>query len=197
MAEVVYRARAVGDEIVEKRGRSSKTFDLGGNRRRVEIVCHAHHLVRGLWVDTICDWKNSTREYLSGQYPYVVKVNKGNLAVTILREGETVPVSLAPVGHNRKAEAVYVGNTVTIPGLWTGVDLQVVLTPEQPVIGFVKTQAAGTNPALNLTGLADPAPMLVARYTDELGHLVDVPATLQYGTVTYDLSGVPVGVVVN
>jgi len=183
---------AIGDELIERRTRNGKVFDLGGNSRRAVIGPYAHHQVNGIWVDTICDWRDSTREYLSGQYPYVVKVNKGNLAVSVLAEGETVPMTVAPVGHNRKAVAAYAGNTVTIPGLWTGVDFRVVLAPEQPVFVFAKVAEPCTDPALALTGLADPAPMLAARYQSHGGR-VAVPATLQYGTVTYSFADVPLG----
>jgi ribosomal protein L21E len=185
------------EEIVSRRTASAKTFDLGGGRRRVVIGKCFHHRVKGEWVDTVCDWHESTRELLSGQYPYVVKVNKGTNAVTILREGETVPVTLAPMNHNKKAEPTYEGNTVTVAGLWTGVDLRVVLGPEQPVIQFVKTSETFVNPALSLTGLAVTAPMLVAGYTAPNGKRVAVSATLQYGSVVYDLTNVPLNTAVS
>ena len=170
-------------ELVALRGRSSKTFDLGNGKRRLEVGgAIAHHRKNGAWVDTDCVWRESGQEYLTGEYPYQVKVNKGTKAVTVLVPPATEPFTLAPIGHDRKASATYADNVVTIPALWAGVNCYVILFPDYPLIEFERTSDTFTNPKIQVIG-TDATPMLNSQ----------VPATLSNGIVTYDLSAVPVG----
>lgn len=168
-------------ELIAKRTRRSKTFDNGDGTFTLECGgAHAHHLKDGAYVDTICDWQAAGTEFASGEYPYQVRLNKGTHALTILLPGETVPFTIAPIGRNKKAVPVAGGATITIPNLWSGVTAVWLLTPERPVLHFIKTTQPCTNPQVQVIG-TDSAPMMS----------VAVPATLAYGVITYDFAGVP------
>lgn len=183
-------------EVLSKRTPRSKTwlnddgtytFETGGSI--------AHHQKNGQWVDTDITWKNSSTELLTGEYPHVVKVNKGNLAVTVLLEGTTVPFTLAPKNFDRKAVPTYSDNRIHVPQLWTGVDLDIYLTPEGLRFTYTKTLANATNPEWTLTGTAE-------QYIGggEIYHSPDgpvlVPTSVLYGIMTLDITAVPVGGVV-
>ena len=178
-------------EVIAKRGPRSKTFDNGDGTLTLECGGgHAHHLKDGVWVDTVCDWQDAGTEFASGEYPYQVRFNKGTHALTILLPGETIPFTIAPIGRNKKAVPVASGTTVTIPNLWPGVTALWLLTPERPVLHFIKTAEPCTNPQVQVLG-TDSAPMLSAYYEGADGMPVAVPATLAYGVITYDFAGVP------
>ena len=183
-------------EVITKRGPRSKTFDNGDGTFALEVGGGiAHHQKDGAWVDTDTTWKNAITEYTTGEYPGIVKVNPGTRAITILPVGATVPFSLAPYGHNRKAVVGYSPSLITIPALWEGVDLGVRLAPERVVLEFTVTAATHGNAAFTCTGF-DAATMPTAHYEGTDGMPILVPVTAQYGVATWDLSGVPVGAVV-
>jgi hypothetical protein len=160
------------------------TLEVGGG--------DAHHLKDGAYVDTICDWQDAGTKFASGEYPYQVRFNKGTRALTILLPAER-PITVAPIGRNKKAIPVASGTTITIPNLWPGVTALWLLTPDRPVLHFIKTAHPCTNPQMQVIG-TDSAPMLSAYYEGADGMPVAVPATLAYGVITYDFAGVPLNV---
>lgn len=184
-------------ELVDKRGPRSKTWllDDGVTYQCEDGGAIAHHQMGGAWVDTVCDWQDAGTEFASGEYPYRVRFNKGTHALTILLPGETVPFTIAPIGRNKKAVPVAGGTAITIPNLWPGVTALWLLTPERPVLHFIKTAHPCTDPQVQVIGI-DPAPMMGAYYEDTGRGPVIVPATSASGVVTYDLSAVPLNVLV-
>lgn len=186
-------------EMTDKRGPRSKTWLLDdGVTRRLRVGGGiAHHQKNGAWVDTDITWKNSATEFLTGEWPGQIKVNKGTRAITILPQGATVPITIAPLGYNKKAPApTYAGNCITFVGLWTGVDLRVYLTPEGLSLQYTKTAHPSANPGWTLPGEAAAFMQGGESYTNADALPVAVPAVLRYGMYTLDFATVPVGVTV-
>lgn len=178
-------------ELTSRRSATSRTFALDDGTRRIEIGGGvANHLKNGVWVPTDTTWQDLLTEYSTGEHPWSVSLNKSNWSITV-SDGATT-VTLDPV-NTRVPQVSAAGNVVTFEGLWRGVTGRCVLTPERFLIEFVKTATNYTDPAIRVTG--DATPMLAARYETERGN-VNVPATLNAGVVTYDLSVVPIGAVV-
>ena len=184
-------------EVIAKRTRRSKTFDNGDGTFTLEAGGgHAHYLKDGVWTDIDVTWHTDAGDYVTGDFPGRIVVNSGNRAITILPTGATVPFTLAPYGHNKKAVVGYSPGLITIPALWTGVDLGVRLAPERVVLEFTVTATTHDNAAFTCTGF-DAATMPTAHYEGADGMPVLVPMTAQYGVATYNLAGVPVGAVVS
>ena len=188
-------------EVIAKRGPRSKTFDNGDGTFALEVGGGiAHHQKDGAWVETDITWKNSATELLTGEWPGQVKVNKGTRAITLLPQGATVPITLAPLGHNKKAPApTYEGNRITFTGLWTGIDLNVYLTPEGIALHYTKTAHPCANPGWTLPGEAAAFLRGGESYMSEGedGLPVVVPHTLANGMYTLDFATAPVGAVVS
>lgn len=171
------------NEIAALRTARSKTFDMGDGTRRLEIGgAIAHHQKDGAWVDTDCTWKDLLDSFSVGGYPYAVALGKANKSLTVTTDSGTVTLTPVSTQTGAKVTVSVSGNTVTLAGLWKGVTCYLVLTPEQPVLHFLRTGSTYVNPQILCS---DPAPMMGASYEDT-GEAV--PTSEAAGVVTYDLS---------
>lgn len=170
-------------EIVNKRTPRSKTFANDDGTFTLECGGGiAHHLKDGAYVDTDTNWHDLADRFASGEYPYTVALGKANKSLTITTDSGTVTLTPQNIQTGAKVTVSVSGNTVTLAGLWKGVTCYFILTPERPVIHFMRTAALWTNPAILCS---DPAPMMGAYYEDT-GEAV--PTSQAAGVVTYDLT---------
>jgi hypothetical protein len=183
-------------ELTDKRTARSKTFllDDGVTHRLEAGGGHAHHQENGLWVPTDVNWTDLTDRFGVGAYPFAIGFVKSTRTLTIdFKNGDVL--TLTPRNIRAPLSITRSGNSVTLVRLWTGITLELLLTPDGLHFHYIKTATTFVNPSYTVTGD-------VAKYHGSSSYLgtdgmpVTVPDSLVAGVLTYDFAGVPVGTVV-
>lgn len=183
-------------EIVERRGRYSKTFDNGDGTFTTEVGGeHAHHQANGKWVETDTYLYGGNTEVVdpeSGEsythetreHPVKIRLNKFKQP---LRVGAGV---LRPL-DSRQVAGVKSVNRVTYSQPWDGIDVERVVTPEGLTEVLHITSAAGQRVvewACDGDIVMGAAPSW--RLDRDGG---TIAYTFDGDTLAYDLTTVPVG----
>lgn len=152
-------------------------------------------MVNGKWEENDTHWNESQRDLTSGCYPYAVTLVKQTRKLTII-DGVGCVVTLTPQNDNKQVTFSRGCNSVTVIGLWTGVNTTFFLGPWAPMIEFTKTAEPATNPEIVYTGNFPEALTQNLYYQNASGEVIPIQTTFVGGVITIDLSGVPVGTTV-
>lgn len=196
------------NEIVEKRTRRSKTFELGGGKYRFEIGNHSHANKAGLWLptDPAVESEAGTDSAVSMNYiarsrfeflDYDIRFGKNDpvwMKIKHLPSGKTVVFK--PRNNNNRPDHVIQGNKIMVSQAWDGIDMEIFVTDFGVKTNYIITSAAGQRVVeFNVQGdisdfksgppwyfvAGDPVPR-------------NIPRALTSGVMSYDFRGVPIGV---
>lgn len=194
------------NEIVEKRTKTSKTFDLGGGRYRLETGRHSHTLKNGLWLPTNTGiveeagtdadvGLNYIAKSRSEAMDYDIKFGKNDpvwMKVKHIPSGKKV--TFKPKNNNNKPDHAIVGNKITVSQAWDGIDMEILVTDKGTKTNYIITSAVGQR-VVEFTVNGDVADFAVGRpfYLTAEGLAVYVPTAFSSGVLSYDFRVVPIG----
>lgn len=195
------------NEIIEKRGRKSKTFDLGGGKYRFECGKHSHTKKSGLWLptDTTVESENGVDTEVGRQYKarsrfesldYDIRFGKNDpvwMKLKHIPSGKVVV--LDPKGNKVNPDHTVSGNKIFVSQPWDGIDMEIFVTDNGVKTNYIITSAAGQRVIeFKVTGdvasFKSHAPWYVLPGNPVP---VTVPRAFASGVMSYDFRGVPIG----
>lgn len=198
-------------EVVEKRSRTGKVFDLGSGKFRAEIGNHSHVLKNGLWIpaQTAIDSENGTDSDTGLQYiaksmsaflDYDIKFGKNDPVWMKIKHVPTgKKITFKPKKNTNRPNHVVAGNKLTVFQAWDGIDMEIYVTDQGTKTNYIITSAAGQRVVeFDVAGDVSSAQISPAWYK-QVGGLpyVEVPKSFTAGVLSYDFRSVPVGTVVD
>lgn len=199
------------NELIEKRGRHSRTFDLGGGQRRVEVRQDLHVRKSGLFVpvnasvakemgdDPETGVKYAARS-ISDFLDYDIKFNDKNPASMSLKHLPTnKTIKVDPRDSNKKPDNTVAGNKISVSQLWSGIDAEIFIGPGGLKTNYIVTSAAGRR-VVEFDIKGDTSSFRIARpWYLKAGEKVPttLPMVFSGGVLTYDFREVPVGATVD
>lgn len=198
----------MADEVLEKRGPTSKVFDLGSGKFRAEIGNHSHTLKRGVWIPTDTSivaesGTDSGLQYIAKSraefLDYDVKFGKSDPVWMKLKHIPTGnKVTFKPKNNDNKPDRTVVGNKISVSQVWDGIDMEIFVTDNGIKSNYILTSTAGQRVvSFDVTG--DVASFRVSPpwYRNALGFFVFPPVSFSGGVLSYDFTQVPVGTVID
>lgn len=180
-------------EIVGLRTRNSKTFDLGGGKRRLEVGGHYHHFKNGEWVESDRTLYTVGNKVITGEFPFPIDFDLSTRTATI--DFGTTQVTVSPTLGVRSPTVTTSPDEILLAGLWRSVDVRVHVV-KNIGLKFTYTKTASNAPTQIAWQLGGDYQNFIGAvgYDDQTtGEWVTVPSTLVNGLLTIDISGVPVG----
>lgn len=199
------------EEIIGKRTRRSKTFDLGGGKFRLETGRYRHTQKNGLWlpIDNTIESKNGVDSDTGLQFvarsrqemhDYSVRFGKNNPAWMKIKHLDSgKKIVFKPKNCNNNPDHQVVGNKITVSQVWPGIDMELFVVDNGTKTNYVITSAAGQRVVeFNVSG--DIADFAVGKpfYRVAPGTpFVFINTAFSSGVLSYDFTNVPVGTVVD
>lgn len=198
------------EEIIEKRGRRSKTFNLGGKRRRVEIGSHSHTRKGGIWLPTDTAVEPETGLDAEVGMNFIARSRFENLDYDI-RFGKNDPVWMKikhtdsgktvvfnPRGNNARPDHVIQGNKILVSNAWDGIDMEIFVTDLGVKTNYIITSMAGQR-VVEFAVRGDIRDFSVGApfYRKAEGGFVFPPKAFSAGVLSYDFRNVPIGTVID
>lgn len=195
-------------EIIERRSRNGKVFDLGGGKFRAELGNHSHCLKNGVWVPT--DETVDIADGTAAGFNYFAK-SRANVSDYDIRFGKNDPlwmkitsiplgksVTLKPKGSKNKPNCVVVGNKITVTQAWDGIDVELFLTKNGVKSNFIITSTAGQR-TIEFDVNGDFSSFNFGAPFVKTSHPVPVivPHVFSKDVLSYDFRNLPVGTVVD
>jgi len=183
-------------EVVSKRTATSKTFDLGGGKFRLEAGGHAHHGPPGAMVETSRAFIDDPTEFRSGQHPCDVGLPKNYAQPMRFGHGRDT-VIVRPLDFKTPPARIFLENdVVTYAQAYDGIDVLYRLTNTGLKAVYRITSEAGQRKiSFEVSGEFDKyhqAPFWMDE-SESIPQRVDVPFSADGSTRTYDFTSVPVG----
>lgn len=196
------------NEIVEKRTRRSKTFDLGGGKYRLETGNHSHANKSGLWLpaDISVESEAGTDSDVSMNYiarsrfeflDYDIRFGKNDpvwMKIKHLPSGKTVVFK--PQNNNNRPDHTIQGNKILVSQAWDGIDMEIFVTDFGVKTNYIITSAAGQRvvefKVSGDVGNFKSSPPWYVVAGDPVPK--SVPRTISSGIMSYDFRSVPIGV---
>jgi len=187
-------------EVVSKRTATSKTFDLGGGKFRLEAGGHAHHGPPGAMVETSRAFLDDPTEFRSGQHPCDIRLPNSYAQPLRFGHGRDTVIVRALDFNTPPSFGVLEDDVVTYEQAYDGIDVLYRLTDRGIKTEYIITSNAGQREiSFEVSGDFEKyhkAPW----YEEDDGVEVEqifIPFTLEGSTLTYDLTFVPIGAVVD
>lgn len=199
------------EEIIEKRTRRSKTFDLGNGKFRLETGRYRHTQKNGLWlpIDNTIESENGVDSDTGLQFvarsrqemhDYSVRFGKNNPAwVKIKHLDSGKKLVFKPKNGNANPDHVVTDNKISVSQVWPGVDMEIFVTDTGIKSNYLITSSAGQR-VIELNTSGDLADFRVAKPWYRAADSpvpVTVPTAFASGVLSYDFRNVPVGSVVD
>jgi len=183
-------------EVVSKRTATSKTFDLGGGKFRLEAGGHAHHGPPGAMVETSRAFIDDPTEFRSGQHPCDIRLPGGYAQPLRFGHGQDTVIVRALDFNTPPSFGVLEDDVVTYEQAYDGIDVLYRLTNTGLKAVYRITSEAGQREiSFEVSGDFDKyhqAPFWMDE-SEPIPVRVDVPFTANGSTRTYDFTSVPVG----
>lgn len=192
---LLYGKYAVGDEVIELRTETSKTYWRGGVRYSVKICGEAIHY-KDNYADSSEQWKDIDLTFVNNQIikaPYILTVNPDNYSLTMYdkKTGSTASLALSTIGGKSVAKIAKQVSKGKMAFSNVATDLDIEIVASNTKVQFKRILKSGKAPADAVFGLSQSGTGITvtseARYTDSKGMLdaeIPVIATKNGGLLT-------------
>lgn len=198
-------------EIVSKRTKTSRTFDLGGGKYRVESGPIFHTFKNSAWVpvDTSISVEEGTDVVTGEKYSaktagdfldFDIKFKKDSpLSVTLGYIPKNKTITFSPVGENKKPNVLVTGQKMHVDQAWDGIDVDLFVTSSGIKTNYIITSAYGQK-VIQFDVKGDVPSFHISRpwyITPTHQFPIFVPTNFDGETLQYDFTHVPVGTTVD
>jgi len=178
-------------ELIHLRSESGKTFDLGGNKRALELSSGIVHY-KDNYADASEAWKDIDTTIVNGHVdkaPYILTINYDNLSITFKdkRTGNETILELAgiPPGRLKKVAPSVQGNTATMAEVLNGLDIKIVASDTQ--VRFQRIIKNANVPKRVDFAVWGDTSRIKYHANDSAGKKLKVSATISGNTIVEDI----------
>lgn len=197
-------------EVVGKRTKDGKVFDLGGGKFRAEIGNHSHTLKSGVWIptDTSIVSEDGTDSDTGLKYiaksraealDFDIKFGKNDPVWTKIKHIPTGnKIAFKPRNNRNKPDYVVAGNKISVSQVWDGIDMELFVSDRGLKSNYIITSPAGQRVVeFDVTGDYGAFSLEKPWYKSSPTSTIVITPVLSAGRISYDFSSVPVGTVID
>jgi hypothetical protein len=193
------------NEIIEKRSRRGKIFDLGNGLFRAEIGNHFHCLKNGLWIptDTSIDSEagqdeDTTLNFVvknrANAMEYDIKFGKNDIVWMKVKHLPTNKIIVfKPKLNNNNPDYTLSGNKLYVSQAWDGIDMEIFVSDFGTKTNYIITSSVGQRVVEFKVSGDLQAFRVSAPFYEVDGEMVVVPSSFSSDVMSYDFRNVPIG----